>query len=228
VKSEDRDRNAGASLIPGIYHYCDQWCDYCPATGRCLARRLAAPHEERWNGSSVDSVQEAIAFAREVAEASGGRSPLDDLITSNAFLDVPAVDDPLARLGEEYAWEATRFLRFARWLPPRVWPSPQPTPLDVVGWYRMLIAIKIHRAFSSRALGAGGESVFRSDADGSAKVALIGMERSRAAFRQMARPDRQIQARGLAERLARLQAMLEERFPDARAFARPGLDAPVV
>lgn len=25
------------NLIPGVYNACDQWCDYCPVTARCLA-----------------------------------------------------------------------------------------------------------------------------------------------------------------------------------------------
>ena len=25
------------NLIPGVYNGCDQWCDYCPVTARCLA-----------------------------------------------------------------------------------------------------------------------------------------------------------------------------------------------
>ena len=23
-------------IIPGVHHYCDEWCDYCPVTRRCL------------------------------------------------------------------------------------------------------------------------------------------------------------------------------------------------
>ena len=27
-------------LIPGIYNTCDQWCDYCVATERCLSFKI--------------------------------------------------------------------------------------------------------------------------------------------------------------------------------------------
>jgi hypothetical protein len=66
----------------------------------------------------------------------------------------------------------------------------------------------------------------QSDRDGSAKVALIGIERSLGAFTILRRELRAEESgiRGLLGRLARLRVALDRRFPGARTFIRPGFD----
>jgi hypothetical protein len=65
-----------------------------------------------------------------------------------------------------------------------------------------------------------------SDADGSAKVALIGIDRSLAAWSEMLRqlPNEEDQILPLLAALSRLRRDIEATFPDARAFIRPGFD----
>jgi hypothetical protein len=38
------------TIIPGVHHHCDEWCDYCLVTNRCLAFRCTVEHgiEERF------------------------------------------------------------------------------------------------------------------------------------------------------------------------------------
>ncbi len=64
------------------------------------------------------------------------------------------------------------------------------------------------------------------DSDGSAKVALIGIDRSIAAWRlmQLSLPDRAESIVPLILRLARLQNIVQKSFPEARQFVRPGFD----
>jgi hypothetical protein len=35
------------TIIPGVHHHCDEWCDYCLVTNRCLAFRCTAEHRRR-------------------------------------------------------------------------------------------------------------------------------------------------------------------------------------
>ena len=42
---------AEPDLIPGIYTYCDRWCERCAFTSRCLQFRLEA--EERESGEAL-------------------------------------------------------------------------------------------------------------------------------------------------------------------------------
>ena len=60
-----------------------------------------------------------------------------------------------------------------------------PAAIEVVVWYHALIAVKIYRALASAAMSQQGKPGLADDAQGSAKVALIGMDRSRKALRQL-------------------------------------------
>ena len=60
--------------------------------------------------------------------------------------------------------------------------------------------------------------------NGSAKVALISIRRSIAAWTTIAQATRDPDAEGVAEELRRLEVDVERTFPDAWTFVRPGLD----
>ena len=101
-------------------------------------------------------------------------------------------------------------------------------PRAVIGWFQYSIAAKTHRALEGLAYDDPAERDWPADHDGSAKVALVGMERSHAAWLELVH-------RGLASPaevepfiadLICLSDELERVFPRARAFVRPGLDEP--
>lgn len=66
----------------------------------------------------------------------------------------------------------------------------------------------------------------QSDRDGSAKVALIGIERSLGALTVLRRelPAEETGIRDLLQQLTGLRVALDRRFPGARTFIRPGFD----
>jgi hypothetical protein len=104
--------------------------------------------------------------------------------------------------------------------------------VDVIRWYQHFIYVKLSRAIGSRAseeLETDEElRAFPKDSEGSAKIALIAMDRSIAAWsglRTALGPD---DADGILDLLAQLAAIrreTEKLFPGARAFKRPGFDA---
>ena len=93
------------------------------------------------------------------------------------------------------------------------------------GSYQYFIQVKLNRACDS--VGDDTEDDgFPKDSDGSAKIALIGIDRSIAAWKILLphlAPD-DIQTIHLIEMLENLKLRVEKRFPDARAFVRPGFD----
>ena len=100
---------------------------------------------------------------------------------------------------------------------------------EVVQWYQYQIAVKTMRALSGRKeeLDEDPEIVeFPKDSDGSAKVALIGVDRSIAAWRlmQLSLPERTASIVPLILQLERLRNRVEKTFPEARDFVRPGFD----
>jgi hypothetical protein len=99
--------------------------------------------------------------------------------------------------------------------------------VDVVRWYQHQIGVKLARAVSSADLHEDLRPEEPcGDADGSAKVALIGIDRSLAAWsilrRHLSDPSETIL--DLLVQLDRLRRAAESTFPNARAFVRPGFD----
>jgi hypothetical protein len=103
--------------------------------------------------------------------------------------------------------------------------------LEVVRWYQYQIPVKLARAIASEEkAGPGVDPVLRSDADGSAKVALIGMDRSLGSWvvlrNAFLASEPQDTALDLLVTLDRLRRWTQRSFPAARTFVRPGLDEP--
>jgi hypothetical protein len=95
----------------------------------------------------------------------------------------------------------------------------------VIAWFATLNASKIHRALSGLA-DFDGDREFPPDHEGSAKVALIGLDRSHAAWTQLlteGRAETEVAQRALDE-LGWLRTQLETAIPTARSFVRPGFD----
>lgn len=221
------------AFIPHVYDYCDQWCRYCPVTARCFVFKAAQLRDATRSGRPPRNVQEVIAeaveFTRAVAEATGtATSDLDAMLSdvSGAPKD-PAFDDPLERLARRYAQQASRFVLSCGlnvWEQPY---APEATPLMVVAWFHLMIAARIYRALVSARRAAQRPPGLMDDANGSAKLALIGIDRSRSALQEVASDDDDARVPGLIELLDLLRSGVERCFPDASAFVRPGLDAPL-
>jgi hypothetical protein len=218
-------------LIPGVYNGCDQWCDYCPATGRCLAFRLSPPDREDRDiyGDINKAMRESMVLLKDCHEAEGLKPP-DELLQLLADTGKPVVlepiDDPLERLGRRYVVLATAFLASWDEIPVRI-PRREhgPTPSEVFLFYHFLIAIKIYRALvSAKNAARTGSPDARHDAELSARVALIGIDRSDEALQVMALDDHDARIEHMRGCLRRLRREVEGRFPTARELVRPGLD----
>jgi len=99
--------------------------------------------------------------------------------------------------------------------------------LQVVRWYQDQIYVKLMRALHAY-LEEKREafSVFPKDSDGSAKIALIGIDRSIAAWGEI-RTHFPLYDANILEMLIHLEQLrrgVEKTFPTARAFIRPGFD----
>jgi len=100
--------------------------------------------------------------------------------------------------------------------------------LEVVQWYLLFIEVKLRRAVNSyvdeQRDGIDGTA---RDSDGSAKVALVAIDRSLAAWarlREHFAAEHGDAILDLLVLLERLRRSTEAKFPNARAFQRPGFD----
>jgi len=104
--------------------------------------------------------------------------------------------------------------------------------VEVIRWYHHFISAKSHRALHGEdhddILDDDG-TPFPRDSDGSAKVCLLGIDRSIEAWAAL-RDLLPARSEGVIETLAhlnRLRHAIEEEFPNARAFVRAGFDEPL-
>jgi hypothetical protein len=99
--------------------------------------------------------------------------------------------------------------------------------VEVVRWYQHLIYVKLMRAIRGE-LDERLEILdeFPKDSDGSAKVALIALDRSIAAWGEIRNlfPHRDNDILDILVHLEQLRRNAEKAFPEARAFIRPGFD----
>ena len=233
-------------FIVGVYNYCDSWCGRCAFTSRCLVFADKCEME-----ATLDPNLEPVALApclpdvpsppppwlkellEEMDEAS--RSPLpDDVWVQRARRVVPerdAIDDRAEAYSRRArAWLNTREFDLSskerRQGVPADWEAGDPR--DVIAWFHMMIHVKAMRALQGLAEDDPADRDWPADHDGSAKVALIGIDRSHTAWLDLvevglASP---ADAASFVDDLIWLRAALERTFPNARAFVRPGFDEP--
>jgi len=102
---------------------------------------------------------------------------------------------------------------------------------EVVRWYQHFIFVKFMRALQGledeKADGEEWDEELRDypkDYDGSAKIAIIGAERSISAWSRVREKYPEPQATERMIQLAQIRSLAEKTFPDARLFKRPGFD----
>lgn len=230
-------------LISGIYNYCDRWCERCPLTSRCLVyateqedNELFENHDLRneafWQKLGVvfqETRELIVAWASEAGIELNGHA--DDGEARQQRKRQLVDNHPLTRAGKKYANAASDWFRELDQMidVERDSSDRLEDAREVIQWYQYQIAVKTMRALSGRKeeLDDGAElAQLPKDSDGSAKVAMIGIDRSIAAWRlmQLSLPERERSIVPLILQLERLRHRLEKNFPDARSFMRPGFD----
>ena len=250
---------ANPEFIPGIYNYCDSWCDRCPFTAHCsnfaLSEEQFAEPGSRdirnklfWRRLSEmlrltralleDTLKEkGIALKKGAIEAAEKRERLTHARAENhscaqaAKLYGQFVDTWLDSAEESIEETRSMLKTQVRTNRSNISAVDEAAGFEdifkILHWYQHQIYVKLMRAIS----GQLDEDVpetdeFPKDSDGSAKVALIGIDRSIAAWMKLRDylPDYKDDLIDLLLHLDRLRKSIEKHFPDARAFIRPGFD----
>jgi hypothetical protein len=230
-------RASNPRLIPGIYNYCDRWCERCRFTDRCLQyledqeTEPPAADAESVAGRVRESLARRLGTITEIA-----RREHIDLRTLGASSDAAEkrerhAQDPLVVSARQYgdlAW------RLARALGPIAAARGDPAvsgAVDVIDWFSSMIGAKVSRAVSgvafARESGDPDDDRVQRDFNGSAKIALLGIAESRRAWTVLM-SEGKATANGVPAQAVRmldeLDAGLRARFPHAMAFVRPGFD----
>jgi hypothetical protein len=236
--------------IPGIYNYCDRWCERCPFTSRCLnydlgeerdLDELDISNEAFWN-RVMETLHTTFELIKDMADEAG--VDLDEVEPIEEEDDDTVVHF-LSAVSLNYADTVDKWIEENEYLlleksdeqdrgsglklvqsSIAVDPVPLEDIIEVIRWYQYQIHVKISRALSSKKHEDKSPlDDFPKDSDGSAKVALIGIDRSIGAWGEMAAyfpEEKEILI--IIKSLTRLSEMTGKEFPDARSFKRPGFD----
>ena len=245
----DRDRlkklAADKRFISGIYNYCDRWCERCPQTSRCLNFSIS---EEEFSDPEARDIRneafwkklsgtfgEALELLRESAREWG-----IELETLDSKDDVESMKAKDATVKNHLLCRATK--RYSGWV--EDWFKERETlffemaaaaregvsleeAIEVIQWYQYFVYAKVMRAVRGKVEEEEEEcDEFPSDSDGSAKIALIAIDRSIAAWAVIQHyiTDGDKEVIDLIAFLDGLRQAMEETFPNARSFVRPGFD----
>ena len=241
-------------FITSIYNYCDRWCERCSMTQRCFlyyqdSRREAEhrakgedPHD--WDIVLQDlheSFQETLELLRKHAEEEG----IDfDAIDTESIPEPPNPSDhPLYIKADRYAMNAHKFLeKFRNIINEEIENINAGNILaenieeikecfEVVSWYHMQIAVKIHRALCGK-MEAEEEGDCESDefsmhdANGSAKVAYHGLIRTMDVLTKVHEWKKSLH-NDIMPLLTDVYGLIngvDREFPGHKKFKRPGFD----
>jgi len=249
-------------FIPGVYNYCDRWCERCPLTSRCMNFALS---EEQFNEPQARDINNKV-FWQKLSEVFQTTLEMVRETAQEMGIDIDSIDrEEIAKQQEQvhktakeqpYCLAALSYIKKVdSWFDSNKGlledkadelqtvslasiPGTRPVDeavsindcLEVVRWYQHQIYVKLCRSASGMIRGEFEHLEYSlQDANGSAKVAIIGIERSIAAWGSLLNhfPQQEHTILDLLVNLKRLMRQAEAAFPDARAFVRPGFDMAV-
>ncbi|MBI3945908.1 MAG: hypothetical protein HY321_08310 [Armatimonadetes bacterium] len=199
----EEGRRESLPRIPGLFEYCDRWCERCHLTSRCLVVALVAERRARRRARSGElqspgalweeiraSTRDALAALRRRAEEEPGGSE------TASFADDRDRDlhwHPLVQAARQVFRRSRPFLDrlqgilAARRADLEALPGGPPEEeeialmrlencFEVVQWYHTLLVAKTHRALASQAEAEGApgqEAYLLEDARGTARLVYV-------------------------------------------------------
>lgn len=244
-------------FTPGIYNYCDRWCEKCTLSHKCFLyskeqallkkhrERGEDPHDLRIVMQDVkESMQEAMQLIKKTAEEQG----IDLNAVSEEEYELPDPrEHPLHKSADKYRHMAGQFLKKLQKIIQKegkdltkrveIIPSPEKdigslqhivSCYETISWYHTLISAKIYRALCKEKHQDDEElrQIEQSDADGSAKIAYMGLTKSMSALQEIYKWDEEQRdtALSLLVEAERLRKGIDKEFPGHKKFKRPGFD----
>ncbi|HET55439.1 MAG TPA: hypothetical protein ENN33_09515 [Ignavibacteria bacterium] len=248
--------NEPNNFISGIYNYCDGWCERCSYTDRCLnysSRDEYGFNNEDDEGTldnTLDSVFEIFsdisAFLKEEAEKSGidlneevdmsdyenaKEKAYSHPLTKKTYKYFQLVNDWFKSRKEIVTQQTDEFIKFAELgfdeekIQSNV--NEFQDAIEVIQWYYTLIRVKIIRALHTKFDKSYVDEEFTFEqVNTSAKIALVGCEKSLAAWKTLYEYLKEDEDKILTilAYLDKLIKSIKEEFPDVAEYKRPYFD----
>lgn len=254
-------------FIPGIYNYCDRWCEKCSQRLHCMSFAMGEKIEERGGFNLDDEIarddENVWARLKDVFESTyevlheladeRGMDVEDIYISENIDKEFWGEDyENQDQKGEDIntAIESSDIIRICQIYEEMADKCLEKIfnllddkekreadekgkeldeTLDVINWYLDLIQVKMRRALYGISHNKMKEQKEQEDYNGSAKVALIAIDRTADAWKtvQVFYPEYSRDILHIIVVLDQLTEDIEKEFKEARVFKRPGFDVAI-
>jgi hypothetical protein len=233
-----------ANRIDFISSYCDRWCERCSFTSRCslfavqtaiamcgdvadgielaVGRPPDEPHAHHsftLSHQRIDDLEDSAMALAERLEFDSREQELNARVDNTTIMYIARAFSVLA-----HQWLTARADSVRHGADHVVQES-----LEIAAHDALFINAKLRRALSGRDPYEPSDDQshpIQNDCNGSAKVSLIAIERSEAAWRVIADATGEDTPAMLADELRNLKWEVETVFPKAWSFVRPGFDEP--
>ncbi|MEM7104860.1 MAG: hypothetical protein AAF502_17110 [Bacteroidota bacterium] len=244
-----------SEYIPGIYNYCDRWCERCPMSSKCMLYAEDKSDDNSFNDQSnfvfwqkiENRLSKVMTMIKETIESQGydwdtflkearetpeevfnytSKQRLLDFCGKKYSMIVKKLMDDYSQYFEVKASVLSPGINFSR-------PSAAISELqfseaiEVVQWYKFFITAKLKRAIDGlHDDWSLKEFPIQNDANGTAKIALIAVDRSLVAWRTLydLLPEMANEIIEALRLLSKIREELLEQFSDLNKFIRPGFD----
>jgi len=212
-----KKKGSGKRYIPGIYNYCDRWCERCSLTSKCFlyAKDQKRLEEHRRKGEDpydwkivMKDIKESFKETKELILKAAKEQGIDlENLPEEEYESPDPTGHPLYQRSHNYMHSARKFLKglrksiqaFGIELPERIEIIPSSMEdvetlkeivscYETISWYHTLISVKIYRALGSKMEKSADKELAETDiydANGSAKVAHLGVVRSVTALQKV-------------------------------------------
>jgi hypothetical protein len=221
-----------SDFIPSIHNYCDRWCERCTFSSRCIV----FAKEQELTDAEKDIENEA--YWRNIANNFAEATQMLYQIARERGIDLDAIDyteieaerklkrekvnkDELTNLTRDYYKNVSKILETES-LFAQIDEQTRQEMFTIIYWYQYFISAKLQRALNS--IDDDFDEDFPRDCDGSAKIALIAIERSIMAWTNLANTENFMQIKPMISLLNKIKQITKEKFPNAMDFIRPGFD----
>lgn len=234
------NKNETNSIVDGIYNYYDRWCEHCLQKDKCSVFHLEEESKNNLSKGEKDLSKIADIFALTI--------DLLDELSDEAEIDIFEIEDlefEKHKLGEIEKLANSYGKDIYHWLDNNsdifrnqillLEDINKQSAIDIrhaiktIDYYSLLIGAKTHRAFVKDVFVSESNMISESQSDqnGSAKVAILSIDKSIDALDIILGdfPDCEIDTLNLLAKLQRIKRLILLEFPQAMSFIRPGLDS---
>ncbi len=231
----------GKNIIPGVHNYCDRWCERCKFTHKCTVAIVNSEMGFEDNpdiGIAMDDISLIFETTFEMLQ----EMAVKHNINLNELQEVEAIEYIPTQLENDaneysvalYKWLKENATVFTEKLEKMQISGSKDVStlleaLEIINYFEFFISVKISRACDQdpddEILDDDGVP-FPKDSDGSAKLAIISIDRIIAAFTALYKfvPELEDGILDYLSKFSSLKTRLLHQFPDAMSFKRPGFD----